>query len=79
MFEKGLLTSKATAAGGRVTYATYTVVGGAALPLKITYETITKEKFSLQLEEPEINIPLNDSTFTPDLSKLHVYPLSSLR
>ncbi len=78
-FEKGLLTSKSTTPGGSVTYAGYTAAQGASLPLEITYETVAKEKFTLLLEDPEVNAPFADDAFSPSLSKLRVYPLSSLK
>ena len=78
-YENGLLTSKKTAAGGVVRYGGYTDVQGVPFPLKITYITAAGETFTLLLEDPEINVPFADSAFTPDLSKLRVYPLSALR
>lgn len=78
-FEKGLLISKTAAIGGRVSYGRYITVHGVAIPLEITYETDTKGKFTILLEDPDINVPFADTAFTPDLSKLHVYPLSRLK
>lgn len=78
-FENGLLISKTTASGGYVRYARYTAVHGVAFPLEITYETAAKEKFTILLEDPEINVPFADGVFTPKLNKLRVYPLSNLK
>lgn len=78
-FENGLLTSKTTAAGGLVSYSRYSEVQGAPFPLKITYDTVGKETFTILLEDPEINVPFAEGAFTPDLSKLLVYPLSALK
>ena len=78
-FENGLLISKTTAAGGYVKYGRYTTVKGVAFPLEIMYETAAKEKFSILLEDPEINVSFADGAFTPNLSKLRVYPLSTLK
>ena len=78
-FENGLLISKVTASGTQVRYNRYTVINGTALPLEITCETAAKEKFTIRLEDPEINIPLTDEGFAPNLSKLRVYPLSRLK
>lgn len=78
-FENGLLISKTTAAGGQVRYGKYTAVQGVAFPLEITYETAGKETFTILLEDPEINVPFAGGFFTPNLSKLRVYPLSSLK
>ena len=78
-FEKGLLISKSTLAGGLVRYGKYTAVKGVPLPLEITYETATKEKFGILLDDPEINVSLAESVFKPNLSNIHVYPLSSLK
>lgn len=78
-FENGLLISKTTAAGGHVRYGRYTAVQGVAFPLEIKYETVAKETFTIRLEDPEINIPFAGGAFTPNLSKLRVYPLTSLK
>jgi outer membrane lipoprotein-sorting protein len=78
-FENGLLISKTTAVGGNVKYSRYTTVQGVAFPLEIKYETAANEKFSILLEDPEINVSFVDGAFTPNLSKLRVYPLSALK
>lgn len=78
-YENGLLVSKKSAAGGFVRYGGYTDVQGVPFPLEITYTTAALEKFTIILEEPEINMSFSDSAFTPDLSKLRVYPLSALK
>jgi len=48
---------------------------GGVFPLEIA----TLEKFTMLLEEPETNVTLADTAFTPYLVKLHVYPLSRLK
>lgn len=78
-FENGLLISKASAAAGHVRYGRYTAVQGAPIPLEITYENVAKEKFTIKLEDPEVNVPFVDGAFTPSLNKFHVYPLSRLK
>lgn len=78
-FENGLLTSKMIVAGGSVKYGKYTTIRGVALPLEIVYETVTNEKFTILLDDPEINLSFDDSTFTPGLSRLRVFPLSNLK
>lgn len=78
-FENGLLISKSTEAAGHVRYGRYAAVQGGAFPLEIIYEAATQEKFTMLLEEPETNVPLADTAFTPNLSKLRVYPLSRLK
>lgn len=79
VFENGLLISKTTASGGLVRYGRYTAIQGTPFPLEITYETVAGEKFTIQLEEPEINVSFTDVAFTPNLGKLRVYPLSTLK
>ena len=78
-FENGLLISKTIAAGGHVSYGKYVSIQGIPLPLEITYETGAKEKFVILLDDPEINMPFALGTFTPNLSKFRVLPLSSLK
>jgi outer membrane lipoprotein-sorting protein len=79
VFENGRLLSKSTVAGGHVRYVRYATQHEITFPLEIIYETATKDKFTILLEDPEINVVLADSVFTPDLSKLRVYPLSNLK
>lgn len=78
-FENGLIISKTAAHGGKVSYGRYTALQGAAFPLEIIYETAAKETFTMRLDDPEGNSVFADGTFTPDLSKLRVYPISSLK
>lgn len=78
-FENGMLISKSTAAAGFVHYDRYTAVQGVVFPLEIMYETSAKEKFIIRLEDPELNGSFADGAFTPNLSKLRVYPLSVLQ
>jgi hypothetical protein len=78
VFENGLLVSKRTATAGHVRYGGYKAVDGVAFPLEITYESVNLEKFTMILDEPEINTVFAEGTFTPNLAKYRVYPLSSL-
>lgn len=78
-FENGLLISKKMSSGAVVSYGKYTAVKGVAFPLEIMYETATKEKFNILLEDPEINVDFADNVFTPNLSLLRVYPLDALK
>ena len=78
-FENGILISKSTAEGGLVKYGNYKPVQGVAVPFEITYEAAASELFTIQLEEPEVNIPIAEDAFTPDLGKYRRYPLSSLK
>jgi outer membrane lipoprotein-sorting protein len=79
VFENGLLISKTTAEGDTVWYNRYSTVKGVAFPLEIIYKSVANEKFTIQFEEPEINVPFADGAFTANLSKYRVYPLSVLR
>jgi len=78
-FENGLLISKTTETGGQVRYSKYSDLQGALFPLKITYETVAKETFTILLEDSEINVTFEEGAFTPNLNKLKVYPLSALK
>jgi len=78
-FENGLLISKSTAEGGLVRYGNYKAVQGVAVPFEIKYEAAANELFTIRLEEPEVNIPIAEDSFTPDLGKYRLYPLSSLK
>lgn len=79
VFDNGLLISKAAAESGSVWFNRYTTVKGVAFPLEIIYKTAADEKFTIQFEEPEINVPFAEGAFTVNLSKFRVYPLSVLR
>ena len=78
-FEKGLLISKSTASAGVVRYGKYSAEHGVTFPLEITYKNVAQERFTISLEEPEINVPFVEGSFVPNLSKFRVYPLSSLK
>jgi outer membrane lipoprotein-sorting protein len=78
-FVNGLLISKITAEGESVWYNRYTTVKGVAFPLEIIYKTVSNEKFTIQLEEPEINVHFADGAFIANLSKFRVYPLTVLK
>lgn len=77
-FENGLLMTKTTA-GGKVSYGNYTALQGVAFPLKIVYETVAKELFTIIIEDPEVNVPIADGAFAPDLKKFLIYPLTNLK
>lgn len=79
VFENGMLISKKSAAGGKVEYGSYTTVQGVTFPLRISYETVVGEKFTILFDDPEINVKTEDGVFTPNLNKLNVYPLSILK
>lgn len=78
-FEKGLLVSKWLSDGSHVTYGRYTTAQGVAYPLEIRYETSEKDTFTILLEDPEINLPFAEDTFTPKLGQLRVFPISTLK
>jgi len=78
-FENGLLISKSTAEGGLVRYGNYKAVQGVAVPFEIKYEATANELFTIHLEEPEVNVRIPENTFTPDLWKYRLYPLSNLK
>jgi outer membrane lipoprotein-sorting protein len=79
VFENGLLIAKSTDAGGCVRYGNYRSVQGVAFPLEITYKSGAGETFTIRFEDPEINPPFAEGAFTPNLGKLRMYPLSSLK
>lgn len=79
VFKDGFLLSKSTEIGGIVKYADYNTVNGVSFPLKIEYETISKEKFTLLLDAPDINLIFDSGIFKPDLNKYRLYPLSILK
>lgn len=78
-FDNGCLISKRTSEGGTVRYGRYTPVQGIPYPLEIKYDTVAGEKFIIQLEDPEVNVSFSADAFTPNLSKLRVYPLLNLK
>lgn len=79
IFENGLLISKKTAAGGYASYEKYSAIQGVPFPHEITCATTTGEKITIQFEDPDVNVSFAADAFTPQLGKLRVYPLSSLR
>lgn len=79
VFDHGLLLSKTTESGALVRYDSYVAVNGVAVPLEISCETARKERFTIKLDEPDVNGVVEQGALLPKLADLKVYPLSVLR
>ena len=77
-YESGLVTVKSTPAGDRVFYRDYVAFNGVPLPSELEIFNSRSDRIQLKLEEPEVNVALDATVFTPRLDEIKVYPLSAL-
>lgn len=77
-FEKGLITAKESLTGGQVHYRNYSVVNGVPLAAELDLRYGRGDRIRIVLTEPEVNIPLDDASFTPQLGGLTVMPISAI-
>jgi hypothetical protein len=78
-FENGLVTSKSTKNGDQVYYSRYSVIGGVPFAAELDLRNIQDDRIRIVLDEPEVNTPLENSAFQPQLDGIRVLPLSELR
>jgi YD repeat-containing protein len=73
---QGLLSSKETVAGDRVTYRDYRNVNGLAFPESIELTNSRDDTVKVVFDEPEVNRPVDDAALTPRLEGVTVLPFS---
>ncbi|HEY3306838.1 MAG TPA: hypothetical protein VGJ93_00135 [Desulfuromonadaceae bacterium] len=78
-FEDGLVTNKAATNGDQVFYSKYTVINGVAVAEEVEMRNEHGDRIRLKLDEPEINVPLDEAAFTPGLDGMTILPLSALQ
>lgn len=77
-YESGLVTSKRSSGGDRVSYENYSLVNGVPLPGGMEVRTGSGDRIRMVLDDPEVNQTLDDTSFTPRLEGMRVLPLSAL-
>ncbi len=77
-FAAGLVTHKSTPAGDRVSYGDYEMVNGVPLAARMEMLTTANDRILLGLQEPEVNLALDQSDFTPRIDGMKLLPLSAL-
>jgi hypothetical protein len=77
--QDGLVVEKSLKSGEQVRYRNYTTVAGVRLALELQMESAEGDRIRLILEEPEVNIPLEEQMFTVPLTGLGLLPLSELK
>jgi hypothetical protein len=75
-FENGVVTAKESSAGDQVHYRNYSVVNGVPVAAELDLRNDRGDRIHILLDEPEVNTPLEDAVFTPNLDGLTVVPLS---
>lgn len=78
-FENGVVTTKESSAGDQVQYRNYSVVNGVPLAAELDLRNGNGDRIRILLDEPEVNTPLDDAVFTPNLDGLTVVPLSAIQ
>jgi outer membrane biogenesis lipoprotein LolB len=76
--EQGLITTKANPNGDQVYYGGYSVISGVPIAAEIEIHNKMDDRIRIKLQEPEINIPLDDAAFVPRLDGLKLLPLSAI-
>ena len=75
----GLLERKVSAAGDEVVYEGYHAIDGVAFPDSIVIVNRYGATVRLAFDEPQINLPVEDSTLTPNLEGMHLLPLADFK
>lgn len=78
-FENGLVTSKVSPDGDQVYYEKYKVFNGVPVATVVEMRNTREDRFRLVLDEPEVNMPLEDSVLLPRLEGMKVVPLSEIK
>ena len=76
---QGLIKKKETPQGDQVFYSDYTEVNGVAVPGTVELHDHNGYRVRIAFEEPEVNLPLDESLLTPDLKGVTPLPLDSFR
>jgi len=75
----GLVVEKNQQSGEQVRYRNYAVQAGVSLPLELQVVSAEGDRIRLTMEEPEVNIHLDEQLFAVPLAGLRLLPLSELR
>lgn len=77
--QDGLVVEKNLSSGERVRYRNYTSLNGVPLAQELQMESAEGDRIRLTLEEPEVNLMLEEQAFDVPLAGLRLLPLGELR
>jgi hypothetical protein len=77
--QDGLIVEKNLSSGERVRYRNYRSYDGVPLAQELQMESAEGDRIRLTLEEPEVNLSLEEQAFDVPLTGLRLLPLSQLK
>lgn len=77
--KNGLVVEKTLPGGEQVRYRNHAVLAGVLLPLELLMISRDGDRIRVQLEEPEVNLPLDGQSFSLMTRGLRRLPLSELK
>jgi hypothetical protein len=75
---KGLLVGKLLPGGEEISYGDYADAGGIPFPASVTVTRPHGMTVSINLDEPQVNVPLEETVFGPNVAGMRLLPLSVL-
>lgn len=78
-YENGLITEKIGPNGDQVYYSRHSAVNGVPFAAEVEVRNSRDDRIRLVLDEPEVNVPLDDAVFRPRLEGMTILPLSELQ
>jgi hypothetical protein len=78
-FKNGLIAAKESSTGDQVQYRNYNVVNGVPVAAELELRNDRSDRIRILLDAPEVNTPLEDAVFTPNLDGLTIVPLSAIQ
>ena len=79
MDDEGLVTRMVSEQGDQVDYHDYKNINGVAFPEAIVIGSSFGATVKITFDEPQINLPVDDATLTPDLTGIRVLPLADFK
>jgi outer membrane lipoprotein-sorting protein len=73
---RGLLERKSNEEGDQVMYHDYRNIDGVAFPESIELSNRMGDRVKVAFKEPEVNVPVDDASFVPNLEGVTVLPIT---
>jgi hypothetical protein len=77
-YKNGLVVAKESQTGDKVLYSKYVAIKGIPVASEFELQNSREDSIRITLDEPDVNISLDDTVFMPRLDGLTVVPLSDL-
>lgn len=77
-YKNGLVVAKESQTGDKVLYGKYVAIKGIPVASELELQNSREDSIRITLDEPDVNIYLDDTLFVPRLDGLTVVPLSEL-